>query len=481
MFQGTHQHLNKRVAIKVLHTHLVRQPALVERFRQEALIQARLSHPNIVSVNDFFLENDVCGIVMEYIEGETFDDLLARNGGPLDVGRVVQLFLPLLNALQVAHSNKIIHRDLKPSNLILQNLQGAQIPKIMDFGIARALDESKRLTATGTKMGTQEYMSPEQCEGKSEITHLSDIYSMAVSMYEMLTGRVPFSCDSDYQLMKAIITEPPPPIRQINPKVPPWLENVLLTAMHKDPSQRYASAGQFADSITQQLRTPRSPTPPPTDPPAQAPFPQKGETIVDPSLNDLKNQKSKGLSKNTAFLIFGIAFLAVILFLGAMWISKEKHSDSPPISLPAVVVKHTPAPTPKPNKSAPSNLTSDPASAKYEAKIAGGCFKRRDFSCALIHYKKASQHEPNSGRHFDDVAYTYMKMGEWASCLSWAKRAYHLADTSQIRGTSQRNAGYCLAKLGNYSEACNYYRGSLLDRSNSTTRNECNEICSDCP
>jgi len=471
-----------------------------DRFRREALIQAKLTHPNIVTVNDFFFENDVCGIVMEFIEGETFDEILMRNGGPLDVNRVIQLFLPLLNALQVAHSNKVIHRDLKPENLILQNLQGVHIPKIMDFGIARALDESKRLTATGTKMGTQEYMSPEQCEGKSEITHLSDIYSMAVAMYEMLTGRVPFSNNSDYELMKAVITEPPPPIRQLNPLVPPWLEGVLMTAMQKEPTLRFASAGLFAKAISQQTQTPppqsqfqpprqvhqqHQTASPPMGSSIQTPISQKGKTVVDTSVGSPMATPSGGLSKQAIVLIFGIAILAVVFILSVLWIFMDKQNA--PASPVNIAVKSTPPPTPvptaKPYTPTPNTPTVEynPSAAKSESAIAGRCFKQKNYLCAAEHFRNASQYEPNNGNHFDNVAYSYMKMGKWADCVSWARKAYNLANDYSLKGTSQRNVGKCLAKMGNYSEACRYYRDSLLARSNKITRKECNKICNDCP
>lgn len=370
VYRAINNTLEQAVAIKVLHPHLARNPSLVNRFRQEALIQARLPHPNVVTVIDFFHDGEICGIVMEFIRGRTFDQLIEQRGGPLPPAYVTELFYPLLNALQYAHSNQVIHRDIKPGNLILQDMPGMQIPKIMDFGIARALDESKRLTATGTKMGTQEYMSPEQCQGRSDITHLTDIYSMGVSMYEMLTGNVPFKHQTDYELMKAIITEMPPPIRQINSQVPEGLEKVIFTAMQKNPSQRFPSAGQFAEVLKQRQKgtfpppqPPRPPqTPKPPDPPKPVPpnppmlqHSGPGGTIVDPGLASPKPPKY-----NTALILGVVTIIAVAVFALVVILNNSGNN-------PDNTGTYSQSQTKKPTPSRPRKTSSPSASTAFEA------------------------------------------------------------------------------------------------------------------
>lgn len=249
VYQGINRNIGSKVAIKVLHAHFTADENLVERFRREALVQAKLSHSNIVSALDFVQEGDTHAIIMEFVEGDTFDELLEKNGGPLPWRKVIDLFLPLLDALNFAHSQGVIHRDIKPANLILQEQHGKLIPKIMDFGIAKALSGFRGLTMTGAKMGTPHYMSPEQCKESKNITHQTDIYSIAVTMYQILTGRVPFDKGSDYNLMESIINDPPPSIRQLNSNVSEWLESTLNTAMAKEPDKRFASAGIFAQTL----------------------------------------------------------------------------------------------------------------------------------------------------------------------------------------------------------------------------------------
>jgi len=342
VYYGKNTNLDQEVALKILHPHLARDARLMERFKNEALIQAKLKHPNIIRVTDFVQEGSECAIIMEYIKGKTFDEILEENGKPLPIQRVIELFIPLLSALDFAHSKGVIHRDIKPNNLILQQMHGNQMPMIMDFGVARIMGASKRMTATGTKMGTPYYMSPEQARSERDVDHRTDIYSMAVSMYEMLSGHVPFDRDSDYGLMDAIIKEPSPPIRQLNPLVPPWLEGVLMTAMKKEPNKRFASAGLFAMAITQQSQTPPPPpqppqhvplqhqaVSPPMGSPIQTPIPPKGKTVVDPAAGNQMATPSGGMSKNSAALFFGIAALFVVLILGVLWISIDTGTTTP--------------------------------------------------------------------------------------------------------------------------------------------------------
>lgn len=301
--------LDRNVAIKMLHPHLAGEPQIIARFNDEARIQAALRHPNIVSVYDFINRNDQLGIVMEYIEGLPFDELMKKRNGPMPWQQVIDLVRPILFALEFAHSKGVIHRDVKPGNLILENLGGTQIPKIMDFGIARALGAADRRTSTGTKMGTIWYMSPEQCRGRMDLNFSSDIYSMAVSIFEMLTGRVPFQYDSDYDLITAVVNQPPPPARSINPDIPMHVERALLQAMAKNPADRFPSAGAFAQALSgqspnsQQVRN-QQPTPMPQ--PGTATF----QTPPQAPLPSPSNQ-----NRNTVFIAIGILGVALITSL----------------------------------------------------------------------------------------------------------------------------------------------------------------------
>lgn len=236
--------LDRTVGIKTLHTEFSVDPQLRERFINEAKALAKLNHPNICVLHDFFEDQDRLFIVMEYIEGETLSDL-ARRVGAIPSDQLVPLFRQILLALDYAHKKKIIHRDIKPSNIMLS---GQGIVKVMDFGIAKIVGSSKQLTMTGRKVGSIPYMSPEQITQK-DIDQRSDLYSLGITMYQLSTGRVPFDSTSDFEVMKSHLEAPPPPPREIEPKVPRKLEEIILKSIEKKPEERYQTAQEMREAI----------------------------------------------------------------------------------------------------------------------------------------------------------------------------------------------------------------------------------------
>jgi len=239
------QLLNRIVALKVLFPELARDEAFVERFRREARAAASLNHHNIVSVYDFGGEDDSWFIVMEYVEGRTLRDII-RDEGPMDPARSAELASEVAAALAAAHAQGIIHRDVKPANVLIA--AGTGTVKVADFGIARAANVLQGLTMPGTVLGTASYLSPEQASG-GEVDHRSDLYSLGMVLYEMLTGKAPFTGDSPvaiaYQQLKA--TAPPPSTR--NPRVPRALDAVVMKAMSKDPAARHGSAQELREEL----------------------------------------------------------------------------------------------------------------------------------------------------------------------------------------------------------------------------------------
>jgi predicted Ser/Thr protein kinase len=234
--------LDRIVALKVLSANLVDDEDFRERFRQEAKIIARLTHPNIVHVYDIY---DIEGkdgwfcIVMEFLEGRSLRELL-REAGPLPIERAVAIAEQIATGLAYAHSQGIIHRDIKPDNIMM--LANDQI-KIMDFGIAR-LRGSTLHTQTGVSMGTPQFMSPEQASGKS-VDARSDLYSLCVVLYGMATGQLPFSGDSPVMIALKHIQEPPPRPSQINPAIPPALDSIILKGLAKRPEDRFQNAEEL--------------------------------------------------------------------------------------------------------------------------------------------------------------------------------------------------------------------------------------------
>src|SRR5262250_539121 len=201
VYKGVDLMLEREVAIKALRPELARQPDVVERFRAEAVTLAKLNHPNIATLYSFLRQGDDYFMVMEFVRGETLDSVLQHSVG-MQVDRAISLFCQALEGIDHAHKMGIIHRDIKPANMMLT--QTGSI-KVMDFGIARVLGTA-RMTRQGNVIGTVEYMSPEQVRGQ-ETDARSDIYSLGILLYEMLTGRVPFYSDSEFDLMKSQIDD----------------------------------------------------------------------------------------------------------------------------------------------------------------------------------------------------------------------------------------------------------------------------------
>ncbi|MGI8684077.1 MAG: Stk1 family PASTA domain-containing Ser/Thr kinase [Acidimicrobiales bacterium] len=231
------QLLDRRVALKVLFPELSIDRSFVERFRREAQSAANLSHPNIVSVYDWGEEEDTYYIVMEYIDGRPLSALI-RSQGPLLADRAATIGADVANALAFAHRNGVVHRDVKPGNVLLDANENV---KVTDFGIARAKNTQENLTQTGAVMGTATYFSPEQAQGYG-VDQRSDVYSLGVVLYEMVTGKPPFAGDNPVTIAYKHVREQPVPPRQLNPAIPAAFEAIVLQAMAKDPADRYASA-----------------------------------------------------------------------------------------------------------------------------------------------------------------------------------------------------------------------------------------------
>lgn len=235
--------LDRRVAVKVLRGDLAGDEKFVRRFQREALSASSLSHPNIVEIYDVGEDEGNFYIVMEYIEGKTLKQLIKKRG-VLSLSETMDIMLQLLDALASAHDSYIIHRDIKPQNIMIKD---SGLVKITDFGIAVALN-STELTQTNSVMGSVHYLPPEQASGKGS-TIRSDIYSLGILMFEMLTGKVPFNGDSAVEIALKHMKDPLPSVREINPVVPQSVENIILTAAAKNPKNRYHDVRQMAEDI----------------------------------------------------------------------------------------------------------------------------------------------------------------------------------------------------------------------------------------
>jgi beta-lactam-binding protein with PASTA domain/serine/threonine protein kinase len=252
-------HLGRQVAVKMLYRRFAQDGEFVERFRREASAAAALQHPNVVSVYDRGEFDGTYYIAMEFCEGQSLKELIAREA-PLDPKRAIAITRQILVAARFAHRRGVIHRDLKPQNVIIDAESDGEIAvKVADFGIARA--GSSDITEVGAIMGTAQYLSPEQAQGQP-VNAASDLYSVGVILYEMLTARAPFQGDSAVAIALKHVSQPPPSMRQLRPALPLSLEAVVMKALAKNAEDRYAEADSFLhdlDAAGAELDRPREP------------------------------------------------------------------------------------------------------------------------------------------------------------------------------------------------------------------------------
>ncbi len=242
VFSAEDQQLGRQVALKLLHRRFAEDPGFVERFRREAQAAAGLQHPNVVSVYDRGAYDGIYYIAMEYLPGRSLKQLI-RDEAPLDPVRAIDITIQILKAARFAHRHGVIHRDLKPHNVIVDD--GGHV-KVTDFGIARA--GASDMTETGSIMGTAQYLSPEQAQGHA-VSATSDLYSVAVVLYELLTGRVPFDADSAVTIALKHVSEAPSAPTTVNPEIPPELEQVVMWGLNKNPTDRPRDADEFIAAL----------------------------------------------------------------------------------------------------------------------------------------------------------------------------------------------------------------------------------------
>ncbi|MCI0489986.1 MAG: serine/threonine protein kinase [Blastocatellia bacterium] len=253
VYAARHSVINKQVAIKIFTPDPEQDPSLPERFQHEAEASARIRHPNIVPVNDFGQTSDgTLYMVMEYVEGFPLRQLLDKEE-KLSPERAVAFGSQICAAIAVAHSANIIHRDLKPENILIEMIDGRETARVFDFGIAK-LKDKQGLTKVGTVLGTPDYMSPEQCSSK-EVDARSDIYSLGIILYELLSGQVPFIAPKYQQVLVKHVIEPPRPLDELRPDIPESLVYAVMRALEKEPDLRHQTATELADDLLASLKS----------------------------------------------------------------------------------------------------------------------------------------------------------------------------------------------------------------------------------
>jgi len=314
---GRDSRLNRTVAVKMLRPDLARDPSFQARFRREAHSAASLNHPSIVAVYDTG-EDEVAGkpvpyIVMEYVEGSTLRDLLA-TGSRLVPERALEITDGILGALAYSHQQGIVHRDIKPANVMLT--RDGEV-KVMDFGIARAVaDAGATMTQTSAVIGTAQYLSPEQARGE-QVDARSDLYSTGCLLYELLTGRPPFTGDSPVSVAYQHVREDPAPPSQVDPDVPASVDAIVMKALAKDREARYQTASEMRRDIAAALagRPVAAPPPAPTQRIDQTAVIAAAPTItpMSPARDGYREDERRGRGRGLAYALLGLAVLAVFV------------------------------------------------------------------------------------------------------------------------------------------------------------------------
>jgi eukaryotic-like serine/threonine-protein kinase len=303
--------LKREVAIKSLRPEMLRDASSVARFRSEATSLARLNHPNVTTVHALVEDGATLYIVMERVRGETVQDLLLRRKGPLRIEQSLAVIGQAAEGLSYAHSMGVIHRDIKPANLMVTR---DGLVKIMDFGIARARG-SQRLTRDGSIIGTLAYMAPEQLRGEAG-DERSDLYSLAVVLYEMLSGSAPFSAATEYDLMQAQLHARPRRLSSLVPGIDVRVERALLQALAKKPDQRFESVKAFRKALGVSAARLEASTPS-GDTGRTAPTGKIGSRL--PSLPSWFDRRPHGLAGSRIAILAGAAVIAAaLLWLGAL-------------------------------------------------------------------------------------------------------------------------------------------------------------------
>lgn len=290
VYLAEHSLIGHKVAIKSLHLNLVNNKDLINRFREEAKVLAKMDHPGIVKLKDYLEQQDGVFLIMEYIEGIELSDHITKITGPIIKDNLITIFVQLLEAFKYAHKLNIVHRDIKPSNIIIDSNNNI---KVLDFGIAKILEDTKSLTKTGTQLGTVYYMSPEQVKGDKNIDQRSDIYSLGVTLFYLACGRNPYNeNETEYHILNKIVNDPLPKASVYYPGLEDGIENIIEKATSKNPKDRYQNCDEFIDAL-KKLSNPIKKN--------------LNKTKVIESQNKVEQKKSK---KNT--YVLGVLFLILI-------------------------------------------------------------------------------------------------------------------------------------------------------------------------
>ena len=389
VFKAYQPSMDRYVAIKILASHFTVDETFVARFTREARTLARLEHPHILPVHDYGEQDGITYLVMRYCEAGTLKDLIAHRQ-PLPSPEIVRILGQVARALDYAHSQGVIHRDIKPSNILIDPRGDVFLT---DFGIAKLVAETAQFTASGAIVGTPAYMAPEQGLGEP-VDHRSDIYSLGVVLYELVTGQVPYEAETPLAVLLKHVNDPLPLPRQLKPDLPPAMERVILKAMAKSPADRYQSAQQMIDALTDAVAgAPTEILPPP----APAVDWQATALVPGPSTVPLPDSEAAPAPREAApllpkwkrwpLLVGGLALLAILVIAGLLLLGRPRDDEPAPAALGQAtpVASAQPAAPTAPGQAIATPLTAGPSPA--QAAPGWTSFQNGNFVFALARQK----------------------------------------------------------------------------------------------
>ncbi|MEA3350522.1 MAG: protein kinase [Chloroflexota bacterium] len=374
VYKAYEPNLDRYVAIKVLPQFFARDPNFMQRFRREAKAVAQLKHPNIMPIYNYGEEGEITYIVMQHVEGGT---LKQARGQVYEPEEAVRLAIPIVRALAYAHRRGIVHRDIKPSNVLLGE---DDWPMLADFGLAKMAEASQKLTGTGVGIGTPMYMSPEQGHG-TDVDQRTDIYSMGIMLYEMLTGDVPFRADTPMAVVIKHMTAPLPMPRTLNPDIPEILEHIVLKATAKEPANRYQTAEEMVVSLERASSELEAMSKVPPEISVAAP------KVIPPRIQSTVQKHPKKKSKTKNFLkigVIGISIIVCLVLAGGLIFGAIKKAQDLFATTATSVVSDSMSTTSVPQTEEAITLTVSPEASSIPENALGAEYRSEDGGYAFL-------------------------------------------------------------------------------------------------
>lgn len=500
VYRARQTDLDRIVALKILRPELSYDTATVARFQQEARSAARLDHPNIVPIYDIGEFSLPSGmhlhyIAMKYIHGRTVKELL-QDEGPLSVQRAADLLTQVGAALEYAHQQGMIHRDIKPSNMLLS---GDGTVYLGDFGLACGVGGTSGLTKTGLVMGTPEYMSPEQVEGRSNIGPASDIYALGVVLYEMLTGNLPFHADTPMAVAVARLMHEPPPLHTLRADLPPALEEIITRALSRDPSERFGSVaemvmalrGVHVEQLVSAVGQMASSYALPVSSGPTIPLPQQMREEQQPPATSQRVRSTKpvqvpqaGIGRRVSFALVAALVLLLLVPVSSVWMGLNPLPDPPPTP----IAPPTPAGPRSPEfRNLMARGWTDFAAGSYDEAAQSFAqaasldsssaepfygrgrvmMARQDFDQAVIQFRQAVERDSSSAEIYAWLGESYLLSDQSRESVAAASEAYQQAINLDSRQFfAMTGLGWTMFYQDDYEQARAHFEESLQIENN---------------